>query len=65
MLLAANWGKALRGDPRSLDQCRRMLDSMARVQGLVPLWAERVLPERIRDDDDGGDEFTAWRKWPE
>jgi hypothetical protein len=48
MLLAANWGTALRGDPRSLDQCRRMLDSMARVQGLVPSWAERVLPERIR-----------------
>ncbi|MGV0161357.1 hypothetical protein ACRU3B_18185 [Mycobacterium colombiense] len=66
-LLAANWGKALRGDTRSLDQCRRMLDSMARVQGIVPSLAERVLPERIRDDDDrgdddGDDELEAWRK---
>lgn len=28
-----------------------MLDSMARVQGIVPSLAERVLPERIRDID--------------
>jgi hypothetical protein len=67
-LLAANMPKALRGDTRSVDQCRRMLDSMARVQGIVPSLAERVLPERIRDDDDdrgdddGDDELEAWRK---
>jgi hypothetical protein len=65
VLLAANWGKAVRGDVRSTEQCRRMLDSMARVQGIVPWLAERVVP--IRDDDDGdadGDdnELEAWRK---
>jgi hypothetical protein len=66
-LLAANWPKALRGDTRSTEQCRRMLDSMARVQGTVPSLAERVLPERFRDDyygdaDGEADELTAWRE---
>lgn len=65
-LLAANWPKAIRGDARSTEQCRRMLDSMARVQGIIPSLTERVLP--IRDDDDGladgdgDDELEAWRK---
>jgi hypothetical protein len=66
VLLAANWPKAIKGDARSTEQCRRMLDSMARVQGIVPSLAERVIP--IRDDDDDGDddgegnELEAWRK---
>jgi hypothetical protein len=66
VLLAANWPKALKGDERSTEQCRRMLDSMARVQGIVPSLAERVVP--IRDDDDDADadgednELEAWRK---
>ena len=64
-LLAANMPKALKGDARSTEECRRMLDSMARVQGIVPSLTERVLP--IRDDDDNDndgddDELEAWRK---
>lgn len=59
-LLAANWPKVIRGDARSTEQCRRMLDSMAKVQGLVPSLTERVL--LIRDDEDDDDELEAWRK---
>ena len=64
-LLAANMPKALKGDVRSTEQCRRMLDSMARVQGIVPSLTERVLPIRDDDDDDDdgeGNELEAWRK---
>lgn len=33
-LFQAHWGPALKGDHRSADICRKMLDSNARLQGL-------------------------------
>jgi hypothetical protein len=65
-LLSASWPKALRGDTRATDQCRRVLDSMAKVQGLVPSVAERLLPDRLDaedtdDDEDGLDELDLYR----
>lgn len=68
-LLSSSWPKALRGDLRAADQCRRALDSMARVQGIVPSLSERLLPDRLDDGDsdddeeeDGLDELERWRR---
>lgn len=66
VLLAASWPMALRGDARATDQCRRVLDSMAKVQGLVPSVVERLLPDRLdaedaNDDEDGLDDLELYR----
>lgn len=58
-LLAATFPAALKGNARSAEQVRRILDSMARIQGLFPSLAERVLPLRDRDGDDDDEEDEA------
>jgi hypothetical protein len=65
-LLSASWPKALRGDTRATDQCRRVLDSMAKVQGIVQSVSERLVPvdDDSNDEDDDGeelDELQAYR----
>lgn len=57
-LLAAQWPKALQGDVRAAETCRRLLDSAARVQGLNTSVAERLAPMGgvdVGDDDDDED----------
>ena len=54
--------KALRGDTRSLEVCRRLLDQMARANGMYgsaePLVRDDV---PVSDGDDDADvELTAW-----
>jgi hypothetical protein len=51
-LYAVNYAKAAQGDTRSAEVCRRILDSMARVQGLNTSVAERLAPERNDPDFD-------------
>lgn len=51
-LLVASWPKALREDTRVTDQYRRVLDSMAKLQGIAQSVSERLLPQRLDDDDD-------------
>jgi hypothetical protein len=62
-LLSATWPKALRGDVRVTDQCRRVLDSMAKVQGIVQSVSERLLPDDLNDnesdDDDDATNLTS------
>jgi predicted transcriptional regulator len=52
-LRRAVWAKALKGDFRAVELCRRLLDSEARVKGLNTSVAERLKP--YRDDDDNAD----------
>jgi hypothetical protein len=67
-LYAAHSAKALAGDTRAAELCRRLLADIARVQGLNTSVAERVAPSRMSDDDfedgddDGEDELTAYRR---
>ena len=65
-LLAASMPKALAGEPKSVETCRRLLDGMARVQGLFPSLAERLLPsEPMSDvdiDDDGLTDLDRYRR---
>ena len=51
-LLATQYPKALKGDPRAAEFCRRMLGDIARIKGLNSSVAERVAPSRIGDVDD-------------
>ena len=53
-LLAVNMAKALNGDVRATEICRRLLGDIARVQGLNTSVAERLIPDR--DDGDDADE---------
>ena len=64
-LLAASWPKALKGEARSTEQCRRLLDSMGRVQGVFPGVVVERLSERLPledDDDDGVNELEERRR---
>ena len=70
-LLRASWPRAIKGDARSNEQCRRLLDSMARVQGIVgtaaAAMADFLPPEGVDDDDgpeigeDGMDDLQRYR----
>ena len=55
VILAANSAAAAKGDIKAGELCRRILESMARVQGLNTSVAERLIPMRagLEDDDDG------------
>jgi hypothetical protein len=56
-LLAAQMPRALGGDVKAAEFCRRLLDSVARVQGLNSSVAERLGPMLPADDvDDFGDD---------
>jgi hypothetical protein len=68
-LLAAQMPKALGGDVKAAEFCRRLLDSAARVQGLNASVAERLAPmlagggdDDFGDDELDVDELDAWRQ---
>jgi hypothetical protein len=67
-LLAAQWPKAISGDSRAAEFCRRLMVDIARLKGLNTSVAERLAPLRGRagDEFDDGevdvDELEAWRK---
>jgi hypothetical protein len=69
-LLSASWRKALGGDVRATNECRRLLDSMGRAQGVFPgSVAERLADHLPPDDDDdegvgpdGLDELQRYRR---
>ncbi|VBA47922.1 hypothetical protein [Mycobacterium attenuatum] len=65
-LWAATYPRAVKGDVRAVEACRRLLDQLGRAQGLygsaasAPLVRDDVpLPE---DDGEPDDELEAWRK---
>lgn len=65
-LFGVAYGDALRGNMRASEQCRRLLDSIGRLHGLVS-GAERPPAEPPGDDDsddgdDGEDELQRWRR---
>jgi hypothetical protein len=55
-LFATAYGDAVRGNLRAGEQCRRLLDQMARVHGLYAGAAERSAPEDANDSDDVGED---------
>lgn len=58
-LLAASWSRAVNGDIRAIEQARRLVEGMSKLQGLMPSVAERVQRakgEDYDDDDDGLDD---------
>jgi hypothetical protein len=55
-LLAANWHKAVSGDLRAGELCRRILDQQARLYGLNTGAGERLAPEELDDDSDIGED---------
>jgi hypothetical protein len=68
-LLSVQWPKAIAGDSRAAEFCRRLMVDIARLKGLNTSVAERLAPLRGGRDDDGFgddevdvDELEAWRK---
>jgi hypothetical protein len=64
-LLAANWPKALAGDVRAAELCRRVLDQQARLHGLNARARIELLSQPIADiddDDDEGHELEDYRR---
>lgn len=62
-LLQAHWGPALKGDHKSADICRKMLDQNARLYGLYAE-ATTSLPAptaQIDDDGEGQDDVLRLR----
>lgn len=53
-LFAAAYAKAVTGNVRAGEQCRRLLDQMARVHGLYAGACENPMPEDADDSDDVG-----------
>jgi DNA-binding CsgD family transcriptional regulator len=65
-LFLAHWGPALKGDHRSADICRKMLDSNARLQGLyadaLPSLPAPTSNEGVTgDEDEDGNELARFR----
>lgn len=61
-LWASAWLRAVNGDPRSQELCRKLLDQMARSNGIYASGEPLVRDNQPDDDDDEDDELTAWRK---
>lgn len=65
-IFAANYSKAVSGDPKAGELCRRILDQLARVHGIIGSGSGEVPPpprvEDTDDDEDSDDELGEYRK---
>ncbi|WP_084055140.1 hypothetical protein [Mycobacterium avium] len=65
-LFAAAYGKAIEGNMRAQEQCRRLLAEMARVRGVDAFPGPVPVPPPAGDDDDDDDgevdELEAYRR---
>jgi hypothetical protein len=60
-LLQAHWAPALKGDHRSAELCRRLLDQTTRLHGLYADAAPPLPAPTGQIEDDGDDELSRLR----